>query len=185
MNLNIERVREVIEELEQHRQLIDEALRSLTTLEKAFDAGLPEKAVKAVTRTVTVDNTSTIKSSTAGFACVKHPHSREFSARGQCKLCQSEYMKEYWSKKKKMRTVTPAAPAEVEVDVEDAADFVYSKQQRCPKCGLTTRFRRDRDASPNDTWVCQGAGCELKVGNYKIAVDRDYLPSDDSIKQIS
>jgi hypothetical protein len=175
MNLNLDRVREVIEELEHHRRLIDEALKSLTSLEKVFEApksnGAPKEAAD-------------------GFACVKHPHSREFSARGQCKLCQSEHMKEYWSKKKKASSAMSIAPktaAADESETEEASsDFVYSKQQRCPKCGLTTRFRRDRDAAPNENWVCLGAGCELKVGNYRIAIDRDYIPSDDdSILQLS
>ncbi|HEY2382128.1 MAG TPA: hypothetical protein VGK48_13195 [Terriglobia bacterium] len=50
---------------------------------------------------------------------------------------------------------------------------------------MTTRFRRGRDDAPADHWVCLGAGCELKVANYRIAVDRDYDPSEDSLLQIS
>lgn len=97
-------------------------------------------------------------------------------------------MKEYWNKKKKTRaaeSVTPAALTSADVETDDDAAFVFSKQQRCPKCGLTTRFRRDRDAGPTAHWKCLGAGCELKVANYRIAVDRDYDPSDDALMQIS
>ena len=190
MNLNLERVREVIEELEQHRQLIDDALKSLTSLEKGFDVGASLSARKTTTAIVSLRKSNGAPKAVPGrFACVKHPQNREFSTRGHCKLCQSEYMKEYWSKKKKVRSARPIAPkpaATAEGEAEDASDFVYSKQQRCPRCGLTTRLRRDRDASPNESWFCLGAGCELKVSNYKITVDRDYLPADDdSILQIS
>jgi hypothetical protein len=188
MNLNLERVREVIEELEQHRQLIDDALKSLTSLEKVFDGGEAQSTRKTAAAIVSLRKSNGVgKVAHNGFACVKHPQSREFSARGRCKLCQSEYMKEYWSKKKKMRVAKSIAPKPAATaEAEDASDFVYSKQQRCPRCGLTTRFRRDRGASPNESWVCLGAGCELKTSNYRITVDRDYLPSDDdSILQIS
>ncbi|HLH30297.1 MAG TPA: hypothetical protein VKY31_03790 [Terriglobia bacterium] len=182
MNLNLERVRELIEELEQHRRLIDEALKSLTSLENAFNGnGKAHAATTAVATAAATSGDGNHKTEAAGFACVKHPHSREFSARGQCKLCQSEYMKEYWAKKRKTRVAAPIEAAET----DDASEYVFSKQQRCPKCGLTTRFRRDRDADPSDYWVCLGGGCELKVANYRIAVDRDYVPSDDAMQRIS
>lgn len=187
MNLNLERVRQVIEELEQHRQVIDEALKSLTSLEQVFLGRALEKSTRTASkRAVTEPVNGAGKASATGFACVKHPHSREFSARGQCKLCQSEHMKEYWNRKKKMRPAMSVTPARVSsADVESEDDFVFSKQQRCPKCGLTTRFRRDREAGPAANWICLGAGCELKVANYRIAVDRDYDPTDDKLMQIS
>ena len=190
MNLNLERVREMIEELERHREVIDDALKSLTSLEKVFNGTTAEKSARPVrAESLNPPANGEAKESSAGFACVKHPHSREFSARGQCKLCQSEHMKEYWNRKKKTRSATasspsPVPPAESE-ETDDTSNLVFSKQQRCPKCGLTTRFRRDRDARPTDHWICIGAGCELKVANYRIAVDRDYDPADDALMQIS
>ena len=187
INVNLVHVRQVIQELQHHRQLIDDAVKTLTSLEKAFGAkGVGNGAAVKMAKAPEPKQTAKNGTGPAAFTCAKHPHSREFSKRGQCKLCHSEYMKDYWSKKKKLKLTAVAALPGVKLRHEDdELDFVFSRQQRCPKCGLTTRFRRERDAGPTDNWVCLGQGCELKVANYKIAIDRDYEPSEDSLMQIS
>ena len=157
MNLNLERVRELIEELEQHRQLIDEALKSLTSLENAFNGNARSHAAKtAVAAVVAVSGSGTHKTEASAFACVKHPHSREFSARGQCKMCQSEYMKEYWAKKKKTRGAAPIDAAETG-DTDDASDYVKTET-------LATQVHLGRNGAEHwQKWEIDGEPCEIGI----------------------
>lgn len=57
-------------------------------------------------------------------------------------------------------------------------EFVYSHPMKCPKClTIGTRFRRRTDADlKRDHWICQVKGCELKITNYNIKIDRAYQP---------
>ncbi len=176
MKMNPDCVKQTIEELERQRSLIDSALRALRALEPLASG---TAAAPKARRTNEALNSS--------FACEKHPGATEFSKRGQCKRCRSEFMKNYWRKKKqgqKEKSNTPkpnrepvASPARVAAaEAQEGSKFVYSQRQRCPKCGAPTRFFRPAVAKPNDNWICMDTGCELKVANYKISVDHDYQP---------
>ncbi len=53
-------------------------------------------------------------------------------------------------------------------------EMVHSKPMRCPKCQLGSRFERRSDATPDDFWTCLESNCQLRIGNYNIAVSKDY-----------
>lgn len=180
MSLNRERLKQVIEDLGRQREVIDDALRSLLAIEKTFEGNTEAKSVVPLP-----SSPKRIKRKhelpPAGFYCSKHPGEHQFSKKGKCKLCQSELMKEYWRRTKKRNSNTDPRLADSKDEsgvkaLRDESDFVFSPQQRCPKCGLMTRFRRLRDAGPSDHWTCLGTRCELRVASYKIVIDRDYEP---------
>src|SRR4051812_21294298 len=118
---NNHHMQHVIAELTRQRDAINRALDSLLAL-----GGTAEDAVP-------------VPVPASSFSCPAHENNRtEFSKKGVCKLCQSERMKTYWSDRRKPAPAAePAAPKPTR-----QIELVYSKKQRCPKCGLTTRFQR-------------------------------------------
>ena len=149
-------MKEVISALTEQRDAINRALESLL----ALTGTAPAQTTAAVSRE---------------FFCEKHPDGAEFSKKGVCKTCQSERMRNYWSERRKPQAKKRTGPRVVR-----GAEMVFSKRQRCPKCGLTTRFERARTAGLDEFWTCMETGCELKIGNYKIPVDRDYQPKEET-----
>jgi hypothetical protein len=159
-------MKEVIAALVEQRDAIN---RALEALEAVGMYGLPIPGPDIARQS--------FPAAPGAFSCEAHPkNSIEFSKKGVCKLCQSERMKGYWSERRK-ETAVEKPPRARRSGV--ALELVYSKKQRCPKCGLTTRFQRSRMASQDDFWTCLGTGCELKIGNYKIPVDKDEKGTDD------
>jgi hypothetical protein len=171
----------MMESLTQQRKLIDDALKALQALDGAFEDGEPGKVIQP--RLAPKPAGRARMEEPSHFVCEKHPNDAQFSKKGQCKLCHSEFMRDYWKtrrlkgnpKREQVATITAAAESPKAMDA-DSELVVFSHRQRCPKCGLVTRFRRPRNSRATDNWVCLGTGCELKVSYYKIAVDREYQP---------
>jgi ribosomal protein L37AE/L43A len=155
---------DVIAALTRQRDLINNALDSLLALQSSPGAAAERPAAKPT-----------------HFTCASHPGSTEFSKNGVCKTCQSERMRKYWDDRRQQSVQDEdESPTRGAIRTfrrrSDAVstELVYSKQQRCPKCSLTTRFHRPSTATQNGFWTCVETGCELKVSNYKIPVDRVY-----------